>query len=482
MRTRLLMTALVLGALTPLAGGGLVTNSSRSAEYLRTLDRNSAVDNADIAGYNMAGTPSLKAGWTVNLSDQMVAPKETLETLGNPVVGNKGYRSDHGDLLVPNAYAAFRKKDWAVFLALETIGPMGVRDWKGGLPSLNLAAIQQAGYGRTGVSGVIADDAYAQAAAHGATPAQAQAAATAAGLGGQYFQAASSFRTASTWLAFRAGGALQVTPDFALAAALRYVNARQDLTASADGACSYDLYNHNLTDRTRSVIDATAQARGLSAEVGFDLRTAPDVLLTFTWELATKLNFRTSVRDGEDGSGLVVDGAQARLDLPQTVRLGLAWQRDPKTRLAFSLNTYREGGANLGLLGSPVYGGAAPRFGNTYEESATVERLVRPRWLVSFGLSCTQAGQNRSALVDTSPVGAQNNSLSEGAGFQYQYSDRLKLNAGLSHAAFLHPTRVTDAGDALLAASFAAKGVPAIPCKEYGREALTLAVGLNYHF
>ena len=483
MRTGTLMTALLLGAMPPAMAGGLVYNSNQSAEYIRTFDRGSALDNADIVYYNMAGTPSLKPGWTINLSDQMISRKDAVDTLGNPVLGGKAYVSSNADLLVPDAYAAYRRNDWAAFFGLETLGDTGTHNWKHGLPSLNLAAMQQAGYNQTSVSGVIANDAYAAAAAQGATPAQAQAAGTAAQLSSQYFQAASSFKTASTCIAFRAGGALQLSSDLALAMALRYVDAQQDLTASADGYCTYDQYNHNLTDHVRTVADVADKAHGLSAELGIDLRTDPNVLLTLTWEMATKLDYRTTIKNGEGGGGQYVNGARARLDLPQVVRFGLGWQKTPATRLSLSLIAYREGRADLGLLDDPTYGiNASSAYRNSYEEAVSVEHVLGPRWLVSFGLDYSQSGQRRGDTVDTSFTGGQGNVLSEGAGFQYRASERLKLNAGLAHSAFLHPYRVTDAGDAGIAAAFAAQNVPISPAKEYNKEALTFAIGLDYHF
>ena len=111
-----------------------------------------------------------------------------------------------------------------------------------------------------------------------------------------------------------------------------------------------------------------------------------------------------------------------------------------------------------------------------------MEQRLSPRWLVSFGLDLNQLGQRRSATVDTSLTGGQDTTLSEGAGFQYQASERLKLNVGLAHTAFLHPYRVADAGDTQLATAFATQNVPISPGKEYNKEYIIFAVGLDYHF
>ena len=483
MRKGLLVTALVLGAQHLALAGGIFYNSNQSAEYLRTFDRNSALDNADIVYYNMAATPMLKRGWTFNLSNQMIFQKATVSTIENPVLGEKSYKSSNPALLVPNAYAAYKKDDWAMFLGLETIGATAMRAWNGGLPTLDLLGKQLAGYGQTSTSGVIGGDAYANAIAQGATPAQAQAAATTAGLSPQYFPSSSTLKGASYYLAFRAGGAIQFDPDFAMAMALRFVTARQDVVGSADGYCTYDQDNHDLVNHARAVIDASSQARGLSLEWGMDYRPMPGVVLTVTYEMATKLDFKTTVHDGKDGDGLFVNGSKARLDLPQTLRLGVGWQLSPTTRLSAGLNAYLESRADLAMLNNPPYGiQAAKAYRNTYEESVSLERQLNPKWLVSFGLNLNQIGQRRDATLDTSLPGAHANYLSEGAGCQYRYSERLKLNVGLGHTAFIHPYRNADAGDDQVQAAFAGQGSLVTPEKDYNKSYLILAVGLDYHF
>ena len=483
MHRRLLATALVLGALPAAQAGGIFYNSNQSAEYIRSFDRNSATDNADIVYYNMAGTPQLKEGWTLNFSDQMIFQKATVTTIDNPVVGDRTYKSGNPALLVPNFYAAYREKDWAIFCGLETIGATAVRNWNGGLPTLDLLAKQQAGYGQTQTSGVIGADAYSAAIAQGDTPAQAQAAATAAGLSTQYFPSASSLKGSSSYFALRLGGAIQLAPDLALAGALRYVSARQDIAGSADGYCSYDLYNHNLTDHTRTVIDVVDKAKGFSLELGADFRPTPKLVVNVTYEMATRLNFVTTVNGGKNGNGLFVNGAQGRLDLPQVLRLGAGWQLDPKNRLSGGFNAYLEGSANLSLLNNPTFGIIASQaYGNTTEESLALEHRLNPRWLLSFGLNLNQIGQKKGASLDISLPGGHANYLSEGTGFEYQASPRLKLNVGLAHTAFIHAYQNSDAGDARIASAFVAQGAAIAPAKVYDKEYIIFAAGLDYHF
>ena len=64
--------------------GGVFCNSNQSAEYIGCLDRNSALDGADIAYSNMAGTVCLPPGLSLNLSNQVILQRAWVDTVGNP--------------------------------------------------------------------------------------------------------------------------------------------------------------------------------------------------------------------------------------------------------------------------------------------------------------------------------------------------------------------------------------------------------------
>jgi hypothetical protein len=159
---------LAMIAWLPGHAGGVFYNSNQSAEYIRSFDRNSAVDGADIAHYNMAGTVNLRPGLTFNVSNQTILQWATVRTLGNPVLGDRSYESGNPVWLVPNLYAA-----------------------------------------------------YAAALAAGASPALARAEAAAAGLDGSAFSARSWIKGSSSFLAWRHGCACRLGPRLALAQTLR---------------------------------------------------------------------------------------------------------------------------------------------------------------------------------------------------------------------------------------------------------------------
>jgi hypothetical protein len=377
--------------------------------------------------------------------------------------------------VVPNFYAAYKKDDWAAFAAVETLGATAIREWKGGLPTLDLMGKQQAGYGQDSTSQVIGADALA----HGATPAQALA----AGLGTTYFPSNSYLKGSSYYVALRVGGAKYLTPTLSVALAARYVTSQQAIVGSVDGYDTYDQNNHDLRTHTRTVIDVVDKAKGFSGEVGMNWCPNARTVVNLTYEMATPLEFKTTVNGGKNGGGLFVDGAKAHLDLPQVVRFGLGYQMTPSLRLSCGANAYLESSVNFAKLDNPQFGIVASKaYRNTYEESAALEVQINPRWLYSFGINFNQIGQNQDSTVDISVPGAHANYMSEGTGFQFEPRKGIKLNVGLAHTAFMNKYKNADAGDKQIAANFAAQGVTVSPTKEYDKKYFILAFGLDFHF
>jgi len=484
MKKGMLLSWLVLGALPPLMGGGVFYNSNKSAEYFRTFDRNSAIDNADIVYYNMAGTVRLPEGLSLNISNQSIFQRATVRTIGNPVVGDRTYTSSNPVLVVPNAYAAYKQGNWAIFTGLETIGATAVREWKDGLPTLDLLGKQMAGYGGAS-SGVIAGDAYTSAILAGQSPAQAQAAAVAAGLDGSNFSAKSSLKGSSSYIAWRHGAAYRFNPYVSLALAGRLVFAQQSIVGRIDGACTYTnaLFNHDLRTQATAIIDTTAKATGYSGEIGINLYPTEAMVFNLTYEQATSLNFKTTVKDGKDGNGLFVDGQKAHLDLPTTWRFGFGYQATPALRASLGLNVYLEGSVDFTMLDNPSLNADHRKdYGNTYEKSAGIEYRIDKEWLVSAGLNFNQVGQRKSSTIDISVPGAHTNYQSIGTGFQYQPNEKLKFNLGVGWTQFVERYENADSGDQTIRSSFQAQGVTIDPRKEYDKRYLVVAFGINYLF
>ncbi len=469
MKNGLLLSCLVLGALQPAMAGGIFYNSNQSAEYFRTFDRNSAIDNADIVYYNMAGTVKLKEGWTFNLGNQSILQWATVETKGNPVVGDRKYESNNPAWVVPNFYAAYRKDNWSLFMGLETIGATAVREWKDGLPTLDLLGMQAVDYGVN--SRIIG----AEAISHGQDPLIAVRDA---------FTSKSYLKGSSYYLAFRHGAAYQFNPYFSMGLAGRLVIAQQKIVGSVDSACTYNQYGWDLRQQARAVIDTTDDATGYSGEIAFNLYPTQGMVINLTYEMATSLNFKTTIKDGKDGGGAFVDGKRSHLDLPQVVRFGLGYQVSPALRLSMGMNAYLEKSADFSMLDNPANANDHKKdYKNTYEEQASFEYRLNKTWLISAGVNFNQIGQAKSSTIDTSVPGAHADYFSIGAGFQYQVSEKVKFNLGVGHTRFTSAYENADVmGDQKIKSDFAANGMTVNPTKEYNKQYIVIAFGIDYRF
>ena len=108
---RAITRSLVLAGAAAAAGSAFASNldyaTNNSPEFFRNpAGRTSAVDSADIAANNPAGTVRMGEGLFVNISNQTVIKKYTVQDRAT----GQNYYSKEPDLIVPNLYAVWNPK------------------------------------------------------------------------------------------------------------------------------------------------------------------------------------------------------------------------------------------------------------------------------------------------------------------------------------------------------------------------------------
>ena len=122
--------ALSLACVSAVYAGAIDNKTNWSAEYIRTLNRNAAIDYADIAAYNPAGTVKLHEGFTLNGSLQYVDKVyENNITLGPGAVFN--FESDEPSY-IPGLFAVYNKKQFSIFGAISNVAGGGKVDFSQG--------------------------------------------------------------------------------------------------------------------------------------------------------------------------------------------------------------------------------------------------------------------------------------------------------------------------------------------------------------
>ena len=418
MKFKLLIITVITAAVTPLFAGGVFYNSNQSAEYFRTFERNAATDNADAVYYNMSGTVKMKDGLYVNGSNQTVFQKATVKTENYP--SDKTYTSDNPVWLCPNLYVLYKKDNWSAFSGLETIGATAIREWEDGLPTLDLFSFDNGGTGESYLKG------------------------------------------SSYYVAWRAGGAYAVNNMVSVAAAGRVVYSRQD----AEGWI--------MTGLGKNEFDYYDEALGYSGEVNVDVYPLKGMTVSFTYEMATSLEFERNINDGKDGSGMFTDGEKKNLDLPQALRFGISYNFTEKFRAEFGVDAYLEKYADFERLDDALAGvDSDDAYGNTYEEGLTFEYTVNSEFLASIGFNLTQIGQKKSATTDISSAGGHADYCSVGIGGQYKPVDDLKINLAVAYTRFQDKYSNSDVYDSMAGVNTS---------KEYYKEYYIVAVGAEYRF
>jgi long-subunit fatty acid transport protein len=452
MKLRFFLTAVMIAAVTPLFAGGIFYNSNQSAEYFRTYERNAATDNADAVYYNMAGTTKMKDGLYVNGSNQMLFQEATVKTENNPVSGDKTYKSDNPVWLCPNFYVLYKQDNWSAFTGIETIGATAIREWKDGLPSLDLAGKQQAGFGNPASAGYTALETFVGAGA-GSNPAN--------------YISRSYLKGESYYAAWRIGGAYAVNNLLSVGAAGRVVYSQQKVEGYIDAGIV-------ISPLSRAEFDYTDEALGYSGEINMDIFPVDGLTVSFTYEMATPLEFKRNVNGGKNGGGMIIDGEKKNLDLPQALRFGISYNFTEKFRVEFGADAYLEKYADFERLDDPASGIDSDKsYSNTYEEGLAFEYTANRYFLASIGFNLTQIGQKKSGTLDTSIPGAHADYWSVGFGCQVTPVDDLKINLGVGYTGFRNTYKYADKND---------RAISPVTTKEYNKEYVIVAIGAEYRF
>ncbi len=116
--------------------GGLLTNYNQSAQYVRMLSRNAALE-IDAVFYNPAGLVKLENGWHFAFYGQTIFQSREIDSQF-PLLNNSYYKGETTIPLFPNLYAAYKKDKWVFSLGVGPAAGGGTIDFPNGIPSLEI--------------------------------------------------------------------------------------------------------------------------------------------------------------------------------------------------------------------------------------------------------------------------------------------------------------------------------------------------------
>lgn len=117
--------------------GGLLTNYNQSAQYVRMMSRNAALE-IDAVFYNPAGLVKLEDGWHFAFHGQTIFQTREISS-AFPLLNEPAYYEGETTIpIFPNLYAVYKKNKWAFSLGIGPAAGGGTATFADGLPTFEI--------------------------------------------------------------------------------------------------------------------------------------------------------------------------------------------------------------------------------------------------------------------------------------------------------------------------------------------------------
>ncbi|HNX59345.1 MAG TPA: hypothetical protein PKK43_09605 [Spirochaetota bacterium] len=315
-----------------LSTGGFVFASNldyatnNGPEYFRNpAGRSSAQDSADIATNNPAGTIRMKEGFFVNISNQTVIKKYTVEDRST----GQDYESNEPDLLVPNLFLVWNpaKSNIGFWSHIGIIGGGGTLYYPDGAPVVNRVIAA----GMAGVdAGAAGKASYNSGYNTYFSGLSADKFTTMAGMLSAYNIIKDKYhfsvRQQSYQICQSLGSTYSVTDNLSVAAGVRIIESRK----------TYGVYQSVGVDSADKFIDVKMNAFGAQGILGINYKPVQSLNLALTYETVGKMKYKVKVgSNGSDEWGTLSksltdalgmeDGKTYNYDMPHRFMSGMTY-------------------------------------------------------------------------------------------------------------------------------------------------------------
>jgi len=363
------LVCIIAAGVAPVMAGGIDNRTNLSAEYIRTLNRNAAIDSADIAAYNPAGIIRMDNGAYINLSGQYVGKTYTNNVNGIDL------ESDEPSL-VPGLFGIYKKDKWAAYGAVTVTNGGGKVKFESGNATTSKIMLS-----------LLANPAFS-------TP------------------ISQSITAESYYLGYTFGGVYKINDMISTSIGVRYIDAKNEATAVVTASTP--------APATTFLTDYKEEADGWGIILGLDVAPSDKTIIGLRYETNTKLDFKATV-SADDATALqnmgITDASKRRRDQPALLGLGVSHQCTPKFRAEADLTYYFNKNAD--------WNGAENNVGNGYDVGLALEYIFNEKIKGSVGYMYTDVDQDAQyKLAENPALGAS----TVGAGFVYSPKPVLDLN------------------------------------------------------
>lgn len=412
----------------PARAGSIDYLTNQSADYIRTLCRNAAVDGADIVVFNPAGTAFMKDGLYFSLSGQTIFKKFEIEYQGQT------FGADDPTPFLPSFFTVWKWNSLSVYGAFTIPAGGGSLTYEKGVPfliPLSLVVPEKDG--------------------------------TALPVDGQ-------FEGSSMFLAGTVGVAYEFVDIVSISAAARLISSRKTFTGSA------------RFDTLLASLDATKTALGVGGVFGIHVRPVEWLDISVRYEMETALKFETEsttvnlTTAPDTALASFANGATEQRNLPAVLGIGLAARPIEQLTLSASFNYYfiKKADAADDPTGATGY---VISYDDDYDNGMDISFAVEYQFLdelvASIGYNRSIAGGNADTYSDFEYA---LDSHAVGTGVRYTFFDRLSITG--SFAAVLYDEAENTELHPLI--QFIPPGNPGPFTEKFNKTSYVIGLGIEY--
>ena len=458
MKKTIVFAALLM--LAPLVyGGGLLTNTNQSAQFIRMMSRNASLG-IDAVYFNPAGLTTLDDGWHFAVNSQTIFQTKPVDSRF-VLLNDSIYKGTVNVPVFPTAFAVYKMDRWAFSLGIGPNAGGGSAVYENGLPSFEIPLSK--------LPLLISN----------------------LGVPTSRYDVNMNFEGSSVFWGIQVGAAYEISDIISASLGVRVlpstnkysgyirdirVNPTHPLiNPTGDMIAATDFFGVAAPDRVSLVADkeveTTQKGLGFAPIVSLNIKPSDNFNFAIKYEMKTNLNLQNNTV--VDDLGLFPDGTVSENDIPALLGLGAGYRNDLiEAQLSYSMyfNKGVAWGPNIRDLSiwkdrDPDQIRNREIAKNGMEVALGLQFNVLDNFAFSVGGMYGDQGIAESYQSDFS---FSNPSFTVGAGVEWKLTDALTLDAGFSNSFYEDQT-----------VSFTDPDLG--PYNEiYSKTTMNFAVGLSY--
>ncbi len=497
---RLSMIIPALGLFATVAlGGGIVTNTNQSAEFVRTLNRNASTG-VDAAYFNPAAATLLGNGLHIGLSNQSIFQTREIKD-SYPHLNEDTFSGDVEALVFPNVHLVYNLGTLAISAALTPIGGGGSANYAKGLPSFErpvsdlVPKLLVAGQPITGYRLETAFDGSSVYMGGQAGVAYKVNDMISVSVGARFVTATNSYQghlknieinLGGTWMlanTFFLGAAQQATAAatvYSDSAAFFYTLA--DATSNPELKATYNAYGdgytagaaqatgmataytENAAEVADKEVDLEQTGSGIAPVISVNITPMEGLNIGLRYEGKTTLEL-TNVTKQDAGLDDFKDGVKSQADMPAMLATGVSYQAMDALRLEGSFTYYMNTQVD--------WNGREEELDNGFDGGIALEYQLTETLKASVGYLYAKSGAKDAYQTDMSH---SLNSNTVALGIGYALTPGLEINVG-------GIMTIYGEGQNTITHLFNTEPLITVPVEEkYNRTNQAFGIGINYSF